>query len=427
MNHPSKARSPWRQSVINTAVFTMGALALVVPSGYSLGAGVLLLTSATLLFEPASRLDAADRKIIAVLLLYGLGVGLLSTLDSGLRGFDRPSRFLLAVPVLLLIARYPPKLALLWAGLALGAIGAGSWALWQNLVMEVARAGGFLHVIQFGNLSMLMGVLCLAGLGFAFVQPRRWRWVALLLAGALLGMLGSLLSGSRGGWIGLPFIAFVLYRGYGRALSLKVKGAAVAAALVIAVAMYAIPQTGVQTRVQAGVNDVTQYLGGGERDTSLGLRFQMWRGAGELITERPLLGWGETGYVEAMVALGERGVISPAATGFDHAHNEFIDATAKRGVVGLIILLALYLVPMRLFASGLAHEDYRVRSLAVAGTLLPVAYIDFGLSQTFLAHNSGAMFYAFWLAVWWGAYSAYRRAAAPEWTKQRRENVAQDE
>ncbi|UYF98738.1 O-antigen ligase family protein [Halomonas sp. GD1P12] len=399
---------------VSVCVFLMGALALVVPSGYSIGAALLLLASVCLLSRRVgmATLTRQDRWLIAALCLYGLAVGVLSTIELGARGFDRPSRFLLAVPVLLLVLRCPPRLSWLWSGLALGAIGSGSWALWQNLALDRARADGFVYVIQFGNLSMLMGVLCLAGLGWAFAQRRRAFWLLLLLLGAFLGMLGSLLSGSRGGWIGLPFIAFVLYRGYGRGLSLKVKAAAVALMLAVVVIMYATPQTGVQQRVHAGINDVAQYIGGGERDTSLGLRFQMWRGAGLLIAERPVLGWGEQGYVDAMQALAERGVINPAAAGFDHAHNEFIDATAKRGVVGLAILLALYLVPMRLFVSGFSHADLRVRSLAVAGTLLPVAYIDFGLSQTFMAHNSGAMFYAFWLAVWWGAYSAYRCQSA---------------
>ncbi|WP_447553415.1 O-antigen ligase family protein [Vreelandella sp. EE22] len=398
----------------NGCVFSMGALALIVPSGYSIGAALLLLASGCLFLRRVgfAMLTRQDQWVIAVLCLYGLGVGVLSSVELGLRGFDRPSRFLLAIPVLLLILRCPPRLEWLWAGLALGAIGSGSWALWQKQVLGVERAGGFLHVIQFGNLSMLMGVLCLAGLGFAFVQRHRTFWVGLLLAGALLGMLGSLMSGSRGGWIGLPFIGFVLYRGYGRTLALGLKVGAVAVVMALAVTVYALPQTGVQQRVHAGFDDVAQYLGGGERDTSLGLRFEMWRGAGQLIAERPVLGWGETGYTQGLKALGERGVITMGATEFDHAHNEFIDATAKRGIVGLLILLALYIVPIRMFAPGLAHPNFRVRSLAVAGTLLPVAYIDFGLSQTFLAHNSGAMFYAFWLAVWWASFSAYRRREA---------------
>ncbi|WP_447529248.1 O-antigen ligase family protein [Vreelandella sp. TE19] len=399
--------------MVTVTVFLMGVLTLVSPSGYSLGPGVLLLLSASLLFN-GSRIELShrDNAVIAALLAYGLVVGGMSALELGAPGFDRPLRFLLAVPVLLLLLRSPPGRTALWVGLALGAIGAGSWAIWQKLVENVDRAGGFLHVIQFGNLSMLMGMLCLAGLGWAAVQRKRPFWVALLLAGALLGMLGSLLSGSRGGWIGLPFIGFVLYRGYGRAAARRWKLAALGGAALLALAMYAIPQTGVQNRVQAGINDVAQYISGGERDTSLGLRFEMWRGASMLIAERPLFGWGEKGYVEAMAALGERGVITMGASAFDHAHNDFIDAAAKRGAVGLLVLLALYIIPLKMFASGLNHPNLEVRSLAVAGTLLPVAYIDFGLSQTFLAHNSGAMFYAFWLALWWGSFSAYQKRAA---------------
>ncbi len=78
--------------------------------------------------------------------------------------------------------------------------------------------------------------------------------------------------------------------------------------------------------------------------------------------------------------------------------------------MGLAALVMLYMVPLKMFASGVVHENLQIRALALAGTLLPVAFIDFGLSQTFLAHNSGAMFYAFWLAVIWGCYSAYSRA-----------------
>ncbi|UXZ55075.1 O-antigen ligase family protein [Halomonas sp. 7T] len=390
---------------ISGAVFLLGALALVVPSGYSIGAALLVLASAVW-GRSVFPLSAQDRWIIVALVTYGVVVGGLSMLDHGSKGFDRPVRFLLAVPVLLLVLRFPPRQAWLWAGLAIGAIGAGSWGMWQKLVEGAERADGHLQVIQFGNLSMLMGVLCLAGLGWAVVQRQRALWVVLLLLGALLGMVGSLMSGSRGGWIGLPVIAFVLYRGYGRQLATSVKLIAVGVMLTIVTTVYLLPQTGVQPRIQAAVNDISLYVSGGERNTSLGLRFEMWRGAAQLISERPLLGWGETGYYEGQVALAEQGAVTQMVTEFDHAHNEFIDVLAKQGLVGLAALLLLYMVPLKVFAPGLLHPDLHVRALAVAGTLLPVAYIDFGLSQTFLAHNSGAMFYAFWLVVLWGSYSA---------------------
>ncbi|CAM3945280.1 hypothetical protein VRRI112168_07300 [Vreelandella rituensis] len=112
----------------------------------------------------------------------------------------------------------------------------------------------------------------------------------------------------------------------------------------------------------------------------------------------------------------DEGVIHPFVTRYGHAHNEIIDAWARRGVIGLIVLLALYLIPMKFFARHFDSPDLELRSLAVAGVLLSVAYIEFGLSQAFLTHNSGVMMFAFWLAVLWGSFSQrYSRAgrAAP--------------
>lgn len=79
------------------------------------------------------------------------------------------------------------------------------------------------------------------------------------------------------------------------------------------------------------------------------------------------------------------------------------------GMIGLGVLLALYLVPMSLFGRELHAPDLQQRSLAIAGVLLSVAYIDFGLSQSFLTHNSGVMMFAFLLAVLWGCFRATGR------------------
>ncbi|TFH86527.1 O-antigen ligase family protein [Billgrantia azerbaijanica] len=394
----------WMTYYTSLAVFLLGAIALVVPSGYSLGAAMLLLGSVVLLVNrPSLGLTWRDWQVIAVLVAYA-AVGMLEAWwdGQGISGADKSSRFLFAVPALLLVMAYPPRLSWLWSGLALGAIGAGSWAGWQKLAEDVERATGYTYVIQFGNLSMLLGILCLAGLGWAFVQPHRGRWMALLLVGALMGILGSLFSGSRGGWVGFPFVLLVLYRGYGRELPGLVKAGALVVVVAGAALVYAVPQTGVQSRVHQAFDDVANYVSGESRTSSVGARFEMWKGASRLILEKPLTGWGDNGYQQGMQGLADAGVINPFVTRYGHAHNEFIDALAKRGVIGLAVLLALYLVPMTLFAQHLSAANLEHRSLAVAGVLLSVAYIDFGLSQVFLAHNSGVMMFAFWLAALYG-------------------------
>ncbi|GGC99675.1 O-antigen ligase family protein [Vreelandella lutescens] len=394
------------QLFTGASVFLLAAIALVVPSGYSLGAVLLLLAGLGLI---ATRrvpvITKQDGAIIAVLLAYAAITMFEAWWDGqGSKGFDKPSRFILAIPALFWMLRYPPKPAFLWSGAATGALLACGWAGWQKLVEGVDRAQGHTHVIQFGNLSMLLGVLCMAGLGWAVVQRQRGLWIALLLAGAVGGVLGSLFSGSRGGWVGFPIVLLVLYRAYGTQLSAKLKIAVLATVLVGGATVYAVPQIGVQDRVHQAFSDIALYVSGENRSTSIGSRFEMWRGAALLIQEKPLTGWGSNGYAEAMAEFGAAGVISAEAAQYGHAHNEFIDAFAKRGLLGLIVLLALYLVPMRLFARQLQADHLPTRAVATAGVLLPVTFLDFGLSQVFLEHNSGVMMYAFLLVVLWGIY-----------------------
>jgi len=381
----------------------MGAIALVIPTGYSLGPALLLLATPVLLFSrPRLGLNRQDWAIIAILLAYFLIAAARALVDGqGSSGLDKPSRFLLAVPVLFWLITHPPKLSVLWSGVAIGAIASGSWSLWQKLVEGVARASGYTQVIQFGDLNMLFGVLCLAGLGWACIQPRARTWFALLALGAVLGILGSLMSGSRGGWVGFPFVLLVLYRAYARYASRR--WLAVVCGLVIAggVTVYAVPQFGVQKRVDQAVSDVQQYVEQDKTRSSLGARFAMWQAAVRLIPEKPLFGWGNSGYERARDRLIANKQAPAVIGNYGYVHNEYLDAWLKRGIVGLLALLALYLLPLKLFGSRLSSDDLTLKAIAVAGMLLPVTYMDFGLSQVFLGHNSGVMVYPFWLVLLW--------------------------
>ncbi|MBR9829731.1 MAG: O-antigen ligase family protein [Oceanospirillales bacterium] len=392
------------------AVFLMGAIALVVPSGYTYGAALLLLGSFSLLYSrPALCLQKEDKQIMVVLALYSLVFCAQLLLEgAGSSAYDRPSRFIFAVPVLLFVLAYPPRLAFIWSGLVVGSVLTAGWAIWQKLFLGIERATGYTYVIQFGNISMLFGIFCLAGLGWAAVQPNSRRWLLFLLLGALFGALGSLLSGSRGGWVGIPFVFLVLYRAYGRELSVRVRGGVLTSVLALATLAYVLPQTGVQARVEQAFHDIELYSSGESKMTSLGARFEMWQGALTLIAEKPLTGWGWYGYQQGMQGLVDKGLVIQFAAD-NHAHNEYLDNFARHGILGLLSLLALYLVPLRLFARRLMSPDLELRALATAGTLLAVAFMDFGLSQVFFGHNSGVMIYAFWLAVLWGTLRAYEK------------------
>src|SRR5690625_1299804 len=90
-------------------IFLFGALALTIPSGYSVGTAMLLAGGLLcLICHPAliRQLQRDDYWLFAIFLFYGL-VGIINVLyhDGSSRYFDKPSRFLLAPLGLFLLLR----------------------------------------------------------------------------------------------------------------------------------------------------------------------------------------------------------------------------------------------------------------------------------------------------------------------------------
>jgi O-antigen ligase len=392
----------WQQYISEISIFLLGSLALALPSGYSIGPTILLLSCFYLLVKrPTLLFKKEDWAIITALAGYALAIIFINIYHhEPSSSYDKPLRFLLATPVLLWLLVYPPRLSWVWSGIIIGSLMTGAFALYQKGFIGIDRAHGHTQAIQYGNLSLLLGMFCLAGLGWAFQRSHRRVWIALMLMGALGGFLASLLSGSRGGWVGLPLMLLVLYRAYGDFFTTRKKILGGTLLLALAILLYQIPQTGVQSRAEQAFEDIYLYTSGEKTTTSVGFRFDMWKGALQLAYQQPILGWGESGYQPGMEQVASKGLIHPLAASFGHAHNQFLDTLSKYGIVGFSALLLLYLLPLGYFGKHLQSKNISQRSIAAAGSLLSVAYIDFSLTQGFINHNSGVMMYAFWMVIW---------------------------
>ncbi|MDO8298120.1 O-antigen ligase [Lacisediminimonas sp.] len=397
------------------AIFLFSALALILPSGYSFGAALLLASSlAWLATRKQLAMTRDDWRLIMVFGFYfAVCAGSVAWSGGKISELDVPLRLLLAIPVFVLLRAAPPAAQALWGGIAAGAIGGGLLAAWQWLALALARPGGHTNPIQFGNLCLLWAMLCLAGLGWAQAQHRARLWTALLLAGAISGMLGSVLSASRGSWLALPVcIAILLAYSARPARRLQLAALAGGAALVLLGAL-SHQGLGLERRLQDTVSEASGYFKSGQAHNSVGGRLEMWR-VGLLISmERPVFGWGSEGYRQRKAELVAAGLADPYVMDHSHAHNEFIDALVKRGAIGLAALLALYLVPLRFFASVLRRPDNaQARPYALGGVLLIASFMAFGLSQAFLTHNNGAMTLAFIVATLWASIDPPRAANA---------------
>ncbi len=157
----------------------------------------------------------------------------------------------------------------------------------------------------------------------------------------------------------------------------------------------------VQTRIAVAMTEFNAFFATGQQDTSVGARLAMWRVALDDMTKAPLLGQGNAGWLQTRDAAIADGRLSRFSGRFTHLHNEYLNVAFKRGLLGLALYLALYLVPMMMFFKPYLHDDRPdVRGLAMAGMVIPMMFMDFGLTQTFLSHNSGRIVLcSLWMCV----------------------------
>ncbi|MBS4641202.1 O-antigen ligase family protein [Aeromonas media] len=321
--------------------------------------------------------------------------GLSIWLDGGkLREFDRPSRVLMAAMTLPLLSRYPARLVSLIFGFAVGACIAGAIAIYDKFYLGMERAFGDIMPIQAGNISMTLGLLCLCGY-FWYKSKGNVKTAMFMLFACAMGMLGSFLSGTRGGWVLLPLIILTIISHFRGNLCRIDKIVAAVFGLGL-LAVVAIPQTGVAERIQVARSDIVQFVDGGNKNTSIGIRFQLWYSALDAFQKKPLFGWGNNGLQQAHAAQLAAGEISDFLYDFNfHAHNQFFDEMAKRGVIGLLALLSMYLYPLYLFYKHRGDDSLFPIMLAVTSLTL----VDYSLSQAFISHNSGITFVSFLLLV----------------------------
>lgn len=392
------------QRCATAAAFLVPGLALTVPSGYSWGALLLLLCSlcsAGLWLRQRPRLTWSLAALVAMVLYMGAVWALDWQIGASWHHLDRAAKYALALPCLFYLWHYPPKAVALWWGMGAGAAGSGVLALYQVGVLGMERAAGFTNAIQYGNLSLVLGVMCALVL---CTQGRHWqRWQALGMGLAmLLGLAGSLLSLSRGGWLALalstPLWLALLWRWGHRQMLLRVATWCLAGAALAAV----FQGPALWQRWTVARAEVQSYARAGDAQTSVGQRLDHWKLAWAMGCDRPWLGWGRVGYNAEKQRRVAAGQAHPMVLQFDHSHNEVIDLFVKRGLLGVLALLVFYAVPCWLFwptAARLAAAPGLSQGTALAlhlvGLSLPVLYLGFGLTQAFLAHNSGNMFYLF--------------------------------
>lgn len=406
--------SPWTARLVDVAVWAILALSVSVRSGYSVGALLLLVVG--LLCWPAllQRRLAWPRPmvwwavvIVVMALVWSMHIVEDGHLITSTLGLDRVTKYwfvLLLLPALLV--RAPAAWALFW-GCVLGAAGAGLTALWQTVGLDWPRAQGYTNAIQFGNLALLLGLWCVV---WALQVPPDWRRLVAWL-GAGMGLLASIASGTRGGWVVLPpCLLLVLYLALRRSDRSAMGFAARALGLTLAICVPLAFLSPVQERVHEAISQYDHASSITGEGTSIGLRFAEWKFAWSQGERHPWLGIGQQAYEQRQRSAVAAGEAPPQMLGLNHAHNEWLDMFAKRGVVGVAGLLLFFGLPLALFWQILHQPGHAAtdapdvhHAAALCGLVTVLGFVGFGMTQVMFAHNNGNLMYLLAVSVWLAA------------------------
>jgi O-antigen ligase len=388
--------------------FLFFCLMLAAPSGYSYGAALLLLAGLWFCAQrPALGLTREDRTMAWVLFANTLiALAILLLHGDQLKTVDQSSRYVMAIPIIWLSMKRPPRLSWIWAGLALGAIASAGITLWQRHWEGIARATGFVtSAIPYGDIGLMMAILCAAALYWhrGTAKGWTWPWACMLGLGVVAGLYSCVASETRGAWIAVPPVAVIFCVAFGRRRDLwRLLGAGLAVVAVLAAVFVMVPDQGLKARSFEAVREVQMYLQERNSGTSVGARLEMWRMAIENIPKKPLLGWNYEQYEAEVRRETVENKADPFVSTLANTHNNYLEVWLHQGSFGLLALLALYWCALRGFCRRLRHPDRTVRVLAVSGASVMVSFFLFGLTQVILGRNNGVLFFLVSLAVFWG-------------------------
>jgi O-antigen ligase len=252
---------------------------------------------------------------------------------------------------------------------------------------------GFLSIIAYSDVTFLAGLLSLISVGW----NARFAKNALILktAACATGAYATILCATRGGWLAIPF--FIIFFLFFAKIRIWHKWWWCFAAIVF-MTILCLSSNAVRHRVDDVRDNLVEYSQG-SKDTSIGIRLQLWEAALKLFAEEPVFGVGRENYDPDIKAMADRHEVTQSLTTLAHSHNEILFNMAISGVFGMLASLALYLVPGYYFARKLGHADLQIRTTARMGCALCIGFFAFGLTDLMFFWTTLGGYYAIMVAA----------------------------
>lgn len=361
--------------------------------------GLLFLTGLALLIGSAGTrrsFRAAWLPVAAALLMTGFVIFNVLFHQLGWRPLDRPGHILLFL-VTAACFSLPLRMRLVWAGFSLTAIALGAAGIVQYHVLGIDRAyglnGGASASIELA--TILLGLSAVALVHFLAPSTRRWEKILHVVAMAV-GMYGALLTQSRGPLLAFApiFVLLVLLhaRRTGRWRSSLLLAGAVC--LIAGGATFSMRHEMV-SRFEAIAPEVTSFNHRFDAKGAVRERLEMWRTAGRAFITHPVAGIGVGQFADYTHQEILAGRSNPIIGRYNQPHNEYLEAAATGGLPSLLVLLAVFLLPLRYFGCRALDPDDEIALPASIGVALIGLYMLCALTDSVFYRMMTQSFYFF--------------------------------
>lgn len=388
---------------LSFSLLTIPAVVLTIHRGINVSAILILILSLSLLTTQRP-FDLSLNKKEKCLIFPFIILPIVIAFDVILRGvsfryLDYYLRFILVLPIYFALRQTKVDLRPFMGGILIGAIGAGILALFQKFYLQQIEIHGHVLRINFGNISLLLGFMSVAGLFLVRHRQYKKTTYALTFLAFVLGITGSILSGTRGGWIAIPcfMIFFLMYFPTRRVYKL-----ASVAILAVLMGMTYQGNEHFKSRINLAYTSVEASFLASKAvpiASSTGIRLEIWKAAWCIITENPVFGIGSGQFKQALKTKMDQGEIKKIQQ-YSHVHNEPLHFLVITGVVGLLAYLLVYLGAVYYFYRALTNRaSEQVRYLGFLGILLVSGYFIFGLTNYSFGHNLMVIFFALMIVV----------------------------
>jgi O-antigen ligase len=239
--------------------------------------------------------------------------------------------------------------------------------------------------IFFGNIALTTGLVSLV---LSMKKDNCWLVRGLLLCSAVAGIAGSVWSQSRGGWIFLVlFLCMFIYINIVNAKNKK-KSYSYSFIFLIVIIFISLPfKNLIDQRISSAYSNIHNYIVLKDGNSSVGVRFELWRIAVEQFIDDPLVGSARSGFLKKRNLMVDQGVVAVSSSGFEHAHSDIFWTIGTKGLIGLITLYGLYAFLIRFYYIHSQRKEVRI--YALSGLTVVSSYIVYGLSESFFSMKLG--------------------------------------